>query len=225
MGTENDTPMYPPPFPDTEEITAESYGPLKVSCEEAVREVFGGRSLIVRPGYIVGPNDPTDRFTFFVRRASEGGEMLAPGPPDAPLQVVDVRDLGAFILDRMEAKDPGVYGVVGPGESASMRDVMELSRDTAGADTSFTWVTPEFLAPLGDDVDALLPIWDVRYGVHEFDMSRAVGAGLRHRPLGETVRDLLEWDRARGRPQLRAGLPHVKERELLQAWHAGSAAR
>jgi nucleoside-diphosphate-sugar epimerase len=221
-GANEDTPLYRPPFPDTEEITGESYGPLKVACEEAVREVFGGRSLLIRPGYIVGPHDPTDRFTSYVRRASEGGEMLAPGPPDAAVQVVDVRDLGTFMLDRIEANDPGVYGVVGPGEPASMGDVLEASRDAAGADTTFTWVTPEFLGRFGDEVEAWLPIWDAQLGVHEFDMRRAVAAGLSHRPLAETVGDTLAWDRARGLPELRSGLPRGKERELLDAWRVSA---
>jgi nucleoside-diphosphate-sugar epimerase len=221
-GANEDTPVHRPPFPATEKITGESYGPLKVACEEAVREVFGDRSLIVRPGYIVGPHDPTDRFTSYVRRASEGGEMLAPGPPDAAVQVVDARDLGTFVVDRIEANDPGVYGVVGPGEPASMRDVLEASREAAGADTTFTWVAPEFLARLGEEVEAWLPIWDVQLGVHEFDMSRAVGAGLRHRPLADTVTDTLAWDRARGMPELRSGLPRDQERELLEAWRSAS---
>jgi 2'-hydroxyisoflavone reductase len=222
-GANEDTPVHQPPFPDSEQITGESYGPLKVASEREVARIFAGRSLIVRPGYIVGPHDPTDRFTYYLRRASEGGEMLLPGPPAAPVQVVDVRDLGTFMLDRMEAGDAGLYGVVGPGQRATMADVLEDAREAAGAETAFTWVTPEFLAPFGDEVETWLPIWDVKFGVHEFDASRAMAAGLRHRPLAETVRDTLEWDRGRGLPELRAGLPAAKERELLERWHAVEA--
>jgi 2'-hydroxyisoflavone reductase len=104
-GATEETPVFGPPFPDTEDITNETYGPLKVACEVEARTAFADRLLIIRPGYIVGPYDPTDRFTYWARRPAAGGEMLAPGPPDAPFQVVDARDLGAFMLDRIEAGD------------------------------------------------------------------------------------------------------------------------
>ena len=99
-GMNEETPIYGPPFPDTEEITEASYGPLKAACEAEVQAAFPGRCLIVRPGYIVGPHDPSDRFTSWVRRAAAGGPMLAPRPSSEALQVVDARDLGAFTLDR-----------------------------------------------------------------------------------------------------------------------------
>src|SRR5262245_46986718 len=90
VGSREDAVTHGPPFPDTEELTLETYGPLKAACEQAADDRFASRCLIVRPGYIVGPHDPSDRFTYYVRRAAAGGEMLAPGPPDAPLQVLDV---------------------------------------------------------------------------------------------------------------------------------------
>jgi hypothetical protein len=138
-GWNEETPTYQPPFPDTEEVTGETYGPLKVACEREAVRAFGDACLIIRPGYIVGPHDPTDRFTYYVRRAASGGEMLAPGPPDAPFQVVDVRDLAIFMLDRITARDSSVYGVVGPGEPIAMRDVLETGRNAADANTTFTW--------------------------------------------------------------------------------------
>jgi len=144
-GWNEETPTYQPPFPDTEEVTGETYGPLKVACEREAVRAFGDACLIIRPGYIVGPHDPTDRFTYYVRRAASGGEMLAPGPPDASFQVVDVRDLAIFMLDRITARDSGVYGVVGPGEPIAMRDVLEAARDAADANTTFTWASEAFL--------------------------------------------------------------------------------
>ena len=211
---------YRPPFPQTEMVTAETYGPLKVACEHAAKRAFGNRCLIIRPGYIVGPHDPSDRFTFYLRRAAGGGEMAAPGPPDAPLQVIDVRDLAAFMLGRIEAADGGVFGVVGPSEPIVMRDVLETARDMAAADTTFTWVSEEFLDAVGDQAQEWFPMWEPQFpGAHTYNAAKAVAAGLRCRPFAETVADTLAWDRQRGQPDLRTGLRAEMERELLATWH------
>ena len=213
--------IYEPPFPQTEVVTAQTYGPLKVACEHAATAAFGDRCLIIRPGYIVGPHDPSDRFTFYLRRAAGGGEMAAPGPPDAPLQVIDARDLAAFMLGRIEAADGGVFGVVGPGEPIVMRDVLDTSRDVATADTTFTWVSEEFLDAVGDQAQEWFPMWEPQFpGVHTYDAAKAVAAGLRYRPLGQTVADTLAWDQQRGQPDLRTGISAQMERELLAAWHS-----
>src|SRR5439155_26159117 len=111
--TEDDD-VYEPPFPDTEEIREDTYGPLKVASEVAVRDAFGDRALIVRPGLIIGPNDPTDRFTYWVRRVAAGGEVLIPGPPDYPVQWIDARDLAAFLLSLCERGVGVIYSVVRP---------------------------------------------------------------------------------------------------------------
>jgi nucleoside-diphosphate-sugar epimerase len=221
-GSTEEAPVHQPPFPQAEEVTAETYGPLKVACEREAVAAFGDRCLIIRPGYIVGPHDPTDRFTFYARRAAAGGQMLAPGPPDAPLQVIDVRDLAAFMLGRIEAGDAGVYGVAGPGERIALRDVLETARDVAAAGTGFIWVPRGFLEAWGDEVYEWFPMWDPQFpGVHTYDAGKAAAAGLRCRPLRETVADTLAWDRERGRPVLRAGLSEAREKELLAAWRAG----
>src|SRR5919106_5508829 len=128
VGATEDTVTHPPPYPDTEDVTEETYGPLKVACEEEAAARFGDRLLVIRPGYIVGPHDPTDRFTWWVRRAAAGGEMLAAGPPDAPMQGIDARDLGSFVLDRIEVGDTDTYGVVGPAEPATTADVVDAAR-------------------------------------------------------------------------------------------------
>ena len=219
-GPNEDTPTHQPPFPDTEDITNESYGPLKVACELEVQAAFPGRSLIVRPGYIVGPHDPTDRFTYWARRARTGGEMLAPGPEDGSLQVVDVRDLGAFTLDHMEEGTADVFGVVGPPEPLTWATFLPLACEVAGAGTFLTWVGRSHLeSQLGDDLDEALPLRDYAYqGLHQYDARRATVAGLKHRPLAETIADTIVWDRDRG--QLKAGITVEREQELLATWRA-----
>jgi 2'-hydroxyisoflavone reductase len=213
--------VHEPPFPQTETVTAQTYGPLKVACEQAARAAFADRCLIIRPGYIVGPHDPSDRFTFYLRRAAGGGEMAAPGPPDAPLQVIDVRDLAAFMLGRIEAADSAVFGVVGPGEPTVMRDVLGTARDVVAAGTTFTWLSEEFLGALGDQAEDWFPMWEPQFpGVHTYDAAKAVAAGLSCRPLAQTVADTLAWDQQRGQPDLRTGLSAERERELLATWHS-----
>jgi 2'-hydroxyisoflavone reductase len=219
-GTNEGTPAHQPPFPDTEEITAESYGPLKMACELEAQGAFPERCLVVRPGYIVGPNDPTDRFTYWVRRAAAGGRMLAPGPASQPLQVVDARDLGAFTLDHVEAATSDVFGVVGPSEPLTWGAALPALVEAGHAGTEFVWVDAPFLQERVKEEDGELPLWDIEYpGLHSFDASKAIAGGLHHRPFAETIADTLAWDRGRG--ALKAGLTPERERELLQAWHRG----
>jgi 2'-hydroxyisoflavone reductase len=137
------------------------------------------------------------------------------------LQVIDVRDLAAFMLGRIEAADNGAYGVVGPGEPIVMRDVLETARDVAAADTTFTWVSERFLDAMGDQAQEWFPMWEPQFpGAHTYDAAKAVAAGLRCRPFAETVADTLAWDQQRGRPELRTGLSRDMERELLTTWHS-----
>jgi 2'-hydroxyisoflavone reductase len=133
-----ESPIREPLFSEAE-LGADTYGPLKVACEIESSNAFE-RCLTVRPGYLVGPHDPTDRFTSYVRRAAEGGEMAAPGPPDAPFQMLDVRDLATFIVGRIEVADSTVYGVAGPTEQSSMQDVLDTAREVPGGETNFVWL-------------------------------------------------------------------------------------
>jgi 2'-hydroxyisoflavone reductase len=219
-GSNEDTSTHQPPFPDTEDITNESYGPLKVACELEAQAAFPGRCLIVRPGYIVGPHDPTDRFTYWVRRAGAGGEMLAPGPDGASLQVVDVRDLGAFTLDHLEKATADVFGVVGPLEALTWAAFLPLACEVASAGTSLTWLDRPFLeSQPGDDLDESFPLRDYPYqGLHRYDARKAMAAGLKHRPLAKTIADTLDWDRDRG--PLKAGITVEREQELLATWRS-----
>jgi 2'-hydroxyisoflavone reductase len=222
VGANEDTPVHPPPYPETEDVTDEAYGPLKVASELEARSSFPDRTLVIRPGYIVGPHDPTDRFTWWVRRAASGGRMVAAGPPDAPIQGIDARDLGSFVIERIEAGDTSTYGVVGPSEPATFGDVIGAARSAAGAETDVAWVDPSLVYGLGPDREAWFPMWDAEHpGFHTYDAGRAIAAGLRSRPLAETVADTLAWDRARGLPPLTAGLPEDRERALLADLDAG----
>jgi 2'-hydroxyisoflavone reductase len=219
VGANEDTPTSQAPYPDTEEVTEETYGPLKVACEAEAATRFADRLLVIRPGYIVGPNDPTDRFTWWVRRAAAGGEMLAAGPPDAQLQGIDARDLGTFVLDRIEALDTDTYGVVGPAEPATTADVVDAARSAARADTSFVWADPDFVVGLGEIHETWFPMWHPQLpGFHAYDAAKATAAGLRPRPFAETIVDTLAWDRDRGEPPLHAGMDPERERELLAEW-------
>ncbi|MDQ4109145.1 MAG: epimerase, partial [Actinomycetota bacterium] len=158
VGATEDTPTHQPPYPETEDVTDETYGPLKVACEVEAAAAFAGRLLVIRPGYIVGPHDPTDRFTYWVRRAAAGAEMLAPGPPDAPIQGIDARDLGVFVVERIEISDRGTFGVVGPAEPATTGSVLELARSAGGADTTFIWADQEFVLGLGERRETWFPM-------------------------------------------------------------------
>jgi 2'-hydroxyisoflavone reductase len=224
VGADEQTQTFGPPFPDTEDVTEETYGPLKVACEVEAADRFGGRLLVIRPGYIVGPNDPTDRFTYWVRRAAAGGEMLAGAPPDAAIQGIDARDLGTFVLDRVEAADADTYGVVGPGEPATWEETFDAARDAGGADTSIEWADDAWVRDLGPEYERWFPMWHPQQpGFHSYDASKATAAGLRPRPFERTIAETLAWDRARGFPPLKAGMTAEKERELLDAWRASGS--
>ena len=149
--------------------------------------------------------------------------MLAAGPPDAPIQGIDARDLGTFVLDRIEASDTDTYGVVGPSVPATLGGVLESARSAAGADTTFVWAGEEFVRGLGDRHETWFPMWHPHLpGFHAYDAAKATAAGLRPRPFDETIADTIAWDRDRGLPPLKAGMTSEKERELLSEWRAVS---
>jgi 2'-hydroxyisoflavone reductase len=219
-GVTEASPALDPAPEGVEEIDDETYGPLKVACEVAVERAVPGRALIVRPGFIVGPNDPTDRFTYWIRRAAAGGRMLAPAPQDYALQFVDVRDLAAFQLDLLERGETGLVHTVGPGETVTLGALIEDARAAAGSELDVVWSDPDAIKEHTDvDLFEAFPLWigDIA-GFHAFDATKAVGLGLRYRPVAETVRDTLAWDRER--PQtwpMKAGLAPDEEARLLRA--------
>jgi 2'-hydroxyisoflavone reductase len=224
-GANEDSPIFEPPFPETEDVTDETYGPLKVACEREVTGVFGDRACLIRPGFIVGPNDPTDRFTSWVRRGASGGEMLAPAPSDYGMQWVDARDLAAFVLHLAEGATPGVYGVVDEAPTMTLGGLIDAAAASAGVETAVAWVDDDFIAEAfggsDDDPHEAFPLWwPEAPGFHAYDSSRAFEAGLTCRPPVHTVRDTLAWDRARELGPMLAGLSPDRERALLEAWHA-----
>ena len=184
-----------------------NYGPLKALAEAEVERAFGDRAMIVRPGLIVGPHDPTGRFTYWAHRLARGGELLAPAPPERSSQFIDVRDLAAWILDAAEQGLTGTYNATNEGVS--------WSKLLAGA--AVTWVADEFLQEHEVGPWMELPLWipgPEWVGMHSIDVGRAVAAGLRFRPLEETIRGAAEAPLRDG-----VGLTPEREGDLLAAWH------
>jgi len=215
---DEDAPLRELDDPSVEEVTGETYGGLKVLCERAVREVFP-EACIVRPGLVVGPHDPTDRFTYWPHRVAQGGEVLAPGGPDVPVQFIDARDLAAWTVACTEARRGGVYNAVTPADSLTFGELLTTCRQVSGSDARFTWVEEGFLREQGVTPDDL-PLWLPEHSAFfRLSSERAVDAGLSFRPLEATVRDTLAWDRAR-EEAFKGGLSREREGELLSAWHA-----
>ena len=216
---------------NVEEITNETYGPMKALCEQYTSEAFKGRSSIVRPGYIVGPLDGSDRFTYWPVRASKGGEMLAPGTPKDPVQVIDVRDLAAWMMKLAEARTTGYFNAVSPPRAFTMGALIDASlKASPNAGTKVTWVSEDFLAmqwkPEEFDVPPWAPTKGEYAGASLNATSRAEKTGLRCRALADTVRDTLEWFKTlppERQAKLRAGLEAQKEAETLKAWHSRSS--
>jgi 2'-hydroxyisoflavone reductase len=205
-----------------EEITGETYGPLKALCEQVVQNIYGMRALIVRPGLIVGSHDPTDRFTYWPVRVARGGEVLAPQGPDALIQIVDVRDLADFIINLIQNHAFGVYNATGPDYELTIGKLLEVSKQVSGSDANFRWASVDFLNRHKVEAWSDMPTWvpddEEGVGLSHVDVSKAIAAGLKFRPLDETVRDTLEW--AQTRPadhQWRAGLTAEREAEVLAA--------
>lgn len=206
---------------DTEEVTGDTYGPLKASCEAFVRDRMGHRALIVRPGLVVGPHDPTERFVRWVRRAADGGEILAPGDPDQPVPFIDARDLADWTVRMVVELASGTYNAVGHARPMTMRDLLETCVQIAGAGAHLTWVPEDFLQRHEVSPWVDMPLWlgtEARW-LADARNDKARAAGLTFRPLEDTVRATLGWDSAR-LDRATAGLPVEREREVLAAWHA-----
>jgi 2'-hydroxyisoflavone reductase len=218
---------------ETCEDRSKAYGALKALCEKAAAAAMPDRTTIVRPGLIVGPEDPTDRFTYWPVRAARGGEMLAPGDPRVSYQLIDVRDLARFCIDAVETGSLGVFNVTSPASMFTIGDIVRESVAAAHALANSrsppepAWVSAEFLLEQGVQPFSDLPGWFPDSGdmgkLHRTSVERALNAGLKIAPLRETVRDTLEWHLARPeteRTTLRAGISLERERELLALWHS-----
>jgi len=197
----------------TETITNQSYGPLKAACEDVVEREAPARHTILRPGFIVGPWDHTGRFNYWLRRVSEGGTMLAPGAPDSPIQFIDARDLGAFVVHAAETGLDGIYHAVGPRMPYTWGDLFQECRRVTGATTRVEYVSETFPASQNVSLPMRFPGAD---GLARTNIDKAVAAGLTFRPVADTIRDTLAWDATHGRHDV--GLTPQRERELLEEW-------
>ena len=213
---------------DQEEITNETYGPMKALCEQYVREGYGARSSIVRPGYIVGPLDPTDRFTYWPVRFAKGGDMAVPGTAADPIQIVDVRDLVAFMMGLVERRVDGYFNAVTPPNAITMGSLMETSRKVTGADTKLTWIDEAFIVEKAADVN--LAPWSPMHGEEAggslTGMQASAEQGLMARALEETVRDTLAWHETRPadrKATLKSGFSPEQEAQILADWRAKNA--
>ncbi len=214
--------------PATEEVTDDSYGPMKALCEQYTMEAFQGRASIVRPGYIVGPLDRSDRFTYWPVRASKGGQMLAPGSPQDPIQIIDVRDLATWMMALVQSRTTGYFNAVSPPGAFTIGDLITASlRASPNAGTSARWVPEDFLAAHWKPEELDLPPWSPMKGdtagASLTSVTSAARTGLRSRPLETTVRDTLAWFQslpADRQAKLRAGLDPKKEADTLAAWNA-----
>jgi 2'-hydroxyisoflavone reductase len=224
-GADEEAPVRELPDPTVEEVTGETYGGLKALCERAAEEEMPGRVMNVRPGLISGPHDPTDRFTYWPRRISAGGEVLAPDREERTIQYIDVRDLAAWIIGMSGERRTGTYNATGPDYELTMGRLLEECEAASGAGAEFVWVTEDFLEENGVQPFTELPLWVPREdaALLAVDCSRAIEAGLAFRPLAATIEDVLAFDRARpaGREPA-AGLRPEREQELLRAWHGAT---
>ena len=214
-----------------EEVTGETYGALKALCERAVEETMPGRVLVARAGLIVGPFDPTGRFTYWTERVARGGEVLAPAPPARQVQFVDARDLSEWILRMAEGRRAGVFNASGPDYVLTTGRFLEGCREAAGGDARFTWVGEQFLLERSVQPWAELPLWipESDEGHRCFlaeNCDKAAASGLTFRTLAETVRDTLAWQEAGSPGVITDGLPveintlrAEREEELLKEWH------
>jgi 2'-hydroxyisoflavone reductase len=221
-----ETPLVDEPAPDVEEVTGETYGPLKVACERVARESYGDAGLtIIRPTYVVGPRDMTARYPWWVLRAARGGEMLAPGPAEAPMQCIDARDMGAWTIRLAEGRVAGAFTAARP--HTTFGALLAETVAAVGSDAELVPVDGEYLVEQGVD-GAQLPLWPEGGVENVLAMStaRAEAAGLTHRPMADVVRDTLAWAQANPDQSTnpRAGISPEREQELLSGWAASRGA-
>lgn len=223
-GLEEDAPVGTLADPSVEEITGETYGPLKALCEREVERAFPGRCVLIRPGLIVGPFDPTNRFTYWPHRVARGGEVLAPGHPGLPVQIMDARDLADWTVRMVEERRAGVYNATGPDAPLTMGQVLDEARRVASSDATFTWADDAFLTQRGVGPWMEMPLWIPEVegaGAGTVNCARAIAAGLTFRPLAQTIRDTLAWRATQPEEATwPAGLSREREASLLAAWHA-----
>jgi 2'-hydroxyisoflavone reductase len=201
------------------------FGPLKAQSEAEAEKWFPGKTLIIRPGYIVGPGDESDRFTYWPLRVERGGEMLAPGHPSDPIQIIDARDLAEWTIRMIEQGTVGSFNAVGPREKLTMGRMLSEIKKTTNSDARFTWVDDDFLKE--QQIIDNIPIWTSTKGPEigylTTNGQKAIRHGLTFRPLSDTAKATLDWFRKQTperQSKMRAGITAQREAEVLAAWHA-----
>jgi 2'-hydroxyisoflavone reductase len=211
------------------------YGAFKTFSEQLVQKTYPN-NLIIRPGLIVGPLDRSDRFTYWPYRIDKGGEVLAPGNPTDPIQIIDSRDLAEWTIRMIEAKATGIFNACGPAKRLTMAEMLYGIKAVTTAGAQFTWAPADFLSDQQVRGWRHMPVWMPREGrtagFCDKSNARAVAAGLTFRPLAVTAKDTLDWNKTRTEAELKAlaegavaGIPAQKEAEVLAAWKAARAAR
>jgi 2'-hydroxyisoflavone reductase len=207
-----------------EAVTGETYGPLKALCEQAAERAMPGRALIIRPGLIVGPNDPSDRFTYWPVRVARGGSVLCPGTPNWQTQIIDVRDLAEWTIRLVEARAVGTFNATGPNRNLTFGEILETSKAISHSNAQWVWADEKWLLAEKVEPWSQLPLW---LGGEDMvaNIQKAVVSGLTFRSLSDTVADTLAWESTRPADHpWRAGLPADNEAELLEKWRLHSAA-
>jgi len=228
---DEETPVSTLADPTVETITGETYGPLKALCEQAVQDALGARAFVVRPGLLVGPHDPSGRFTYWVRRVAQGGDVLAPGDPAMRVEFIDTRDGAEWLVQCAENRVTGVQNMTGPREPLTMEGFLEACRATLDPSARLVWVSEEFLLARKVTPWTEVPLWIPKadQGMLAVSIERALASGLSFRPLAETLRDTLAWaqsddaqrappERISAGPKPQVGLLPERERELLAEW-------
>jgi len=203
------------------------YGPLKVLSEAEAEKWFPGKSLIIRPGLIVGPGDESDRFTYWPVRLERGGEILAPGNPTDPVQLIDARDLAEWTIRMVEQGTTGIFNATGPKSTLTMQGMLDGIRKVTKANSTFTWVDADFLAAQKVSPWSDMPVWipprGEEAGFSMININKALSKGLTFRSVPDTTQATLDWFKkqtAERQSKLRAGITAARETEVLAAWHA-----
>src|SRR6266480_1224936 len=229
-GVDENSPLskYDGPDAYTETLEAmraggfKTYGPLKVLSEKEAEKWFPGKTLMIRPGLIVGPRDETDRFTYWPVRVDRGGEVLAPGNLEDPVQYIDARDLAEWTIRMVENRETGIFNATGPAKPIGVGGMLNGIKDAEKSNATFTFVPYDFLKQQKVEAWSDMPVWagDER-GLSRTKIDRALSKGLTFRPLADTARDTLAWFKALPQDRqskMRAGITAEREREVLEAW-------
>lgn len=202
------------------------YGPLKALSEKEAQKWFPGKTLIIRPGLIVGPGDETDRFTYWPVRIDRGGEVLAPGDPSDPVQFIDARDLAEWTIRMAEQRETGIYNATGPAKKLGVGEMLNGIKAALNTNATLTWVNSDFLEKQKVEPWSDMPVWvpprGEAGGIGSISIKKALAKGLTFRPLAETALDTLKWFKSQSaerQAKLKAGLTPEREKEVLAEWH------